>query len=356
MKKTFPVNINGKVFYIDEDAYTLLQNYLAQLRSAFPDTDGEEIVSDIEARISELFDEQIASGAAAIVYNDVNHVIDVMGQPSDIGDLDNEDNNRTDDSPNNTDTNPDAAKSDNQEAVPPQFPEQKAERKLFRNMQNKVFGGVIGGLAVYLGWDANIMRLLVIVLSLVSYGWPLMVLYLIAWMVIPPANTPRRILEMHGQPVTVSSIGKNVLSSTPPPYPGYIQDSISSVFSILGKCIIAFLGIIGVVGTLISTGFFFYFFVALIAASCFDSVTLLTPLSYYADLAPHLVASTSMCFTLCFLIPSMALAWIGGSTFFNFKPATKEAITFALVLETLIIVATIILSVYLNNIHLQHYL
>ena len=53
MKKTFPVNINGKVFYIDEDAYELLSNYLTQLRAAFCGTEGDEIVTDIESRISE---------------------------------------------------------------------------------------------------------------------------------------------------------------------------------------------------------------------------------------------------------------------------------------------------------------
>lgn len=52
MKKTFPVNINGKVFYIDEDAYELLSNYLTQLRAAFCGTEGDEIVTDIESRIS----------------------------------------------------------------------------------------------------------------------------------------------------------------------------------------------------------------------------------------------------------------------------------------------------------------
>ena len=75
MKKTFPVNINGKVFYIDEDAYELLLNYLDQLQSAFPDSEGKEIVTDIESRISELFDERISAGANAIVYADVNNVI-----------------------------------------------------------------------------------------------------------------------------------------------------------------------------------------------------------------------------------------------------------------------------------------
>ena len=76
MKKTFPVNINGKIFYIDEDAYKLLQDYLSQLRATFPGQEGSEIVSDIECRISELFDERILSGANVIVLEDVNNVIE----------------------------------------------------------------------------------------------------------------------------------------------------------------------------------------------------------------------------------------------------------------------------------------
>lgn len=54
MKKTLPVNISGKVYYIDEDAYDLLKNYLFQLRNAFPGDEGAEIVSDIESRLSYL--------------------------------------------------------------------------------------------------------------------------------------------------------------------------------------------------------------------------------------------------------------------------------------------------------------
>ena len=86
MKKTLPVNISGKVYYIDEDAYDLLKNYLFQLRNAFPGDEGGEIVSDIESRISEHFEARINEGANVIVYADVNKVIETMGRPSDLSD------------------------------------------------------------------------------------------------------------------------------------------------------------------------------------------------------------------------------------------------------------------------------
>ena len=86
MKKTFPVNINGNIFYIDEDAYKLLLDYLSQLRTTFTGAEGEEIVNDIESRISEHFDERIRLGANVIVLEDVNRVIETMGRPEELSD------------------------------------------------------------------------------------------------------------------------------------------------------------------------------------------------------------------------------------------------------------------------------
>jgi len=349
MKKTFPVNINGKIFYIDEDAYELLLNYLNQLRSAFSGTEGDEIVADIESRISELFDERIASGANVIVYSDVNRMIEIMGKPSDISDAshDTADNNgnQTDSSSSSTDSH--APGSGNSSA--------QAHKRPYRNINNKVFGGVFGGLATYFGWDANILRILVTIIAVMTYLWPMIILYLIAWMIIPPANTPRRILEMQGNPVTVDTIGQNVLSSTPPPYYGIklpIQkNSIEKAFSILGKCIMGFFGLIGTVGALVSTGFFLFFFAALIASTCFHSVVLLEPFVHNISVCSITFVSTifslaCMAFSLCFTIPSIALAWAGASFLFNCKAATKITIITAVVLELIFIVATFILMIF----------
>ncbi len=185
MKKTFPVNINGKVFYIDEDAYELLSNYLTQLRAAFCGTEGDEIVTDIESRISELFDERISAGANAITFADVNSVIEIMGKPADIGDMN---DGITPPPPYSRDT--DETNAENSVVKP-------SRKRLYRNLNNKVIGGVFGGLSTYLGWDANIMRLLYAALCIATYVWPLVLLYLIAWMIIPPANNPRQIGRAH---------------------------------------------------------------------------------------------------------------------------------------------------------------
>ena len=67
MKKTLTVNLGGTVFHIDEDAYRLLDNYLCNLRLHFRKQEGaEEIVNDIENRISELFAEKLSAGSQVI--------------------------------------------------------------------------------------------------------------------------------------------------------------------------------------------------------------------------------------------------------------------------------------------------
>ena len=71
MKKTLTVNLGGTVFHIDEDAYRLLDNYLSNLKIHFRKEAGaDEIIDDIERRISELFTEKLAAGSQVITNHD----------------------------------------------------------------------------------------------------------------------------------------------------------------------------------------------------------------------------------------------------------------------------------------------
>ncbi len=256
MKRTFPANIDGQIFYIDDDAFELLNNYLVQLRSAFPGDEGIEIVSDIESRIRELFNARVESGACVIVLSDVNRVIETMGRPEDISD---------DDTSNTSDT--------------PQVDEQpyisqniNTRKKLYRNPEDKTLGGVIGGLAVYLGWNANIMRLFFIIIALCTYFGPMIVIYLLAWMVIPLASTPRQILEMRGSPVNIDTVGRAVIDSspTPPPYREQSRDGFwGTLFSAIGKVLMAILAFFSGCITLFCTVALFSIIAGIIATVFF---------------------------------------------------------------------------------------
>lgn len=248
MKKTFPANIDGQIFYIDEDAFNLLNNYLEQLRMTFRGDEGEEIVGDIESRIRELLSNRMDGGKCVIVLADVNNVIETLGRPEDISDGQPEQechpDSNTGENEQQTECkaeNANAENGDKKAFIQFNFPTRK---KLFRSNDNKVFGGVFGGLGYFLGWNANIMRLFYVIIALFTKVWPLTIIYLICWMIIPLARTPKQIIEMRGKPLNLNSVGQAVMETTvaPPPYNDDSNNFFATVFSIIGKSLMAILG------------------------------------------------------------------------------------------------------------------
>ena len=194
MKKTLTVNLGGTVFHIDEDAYQLLDKYLANLRIHFRKEEGsEEIMNDFEMRISELFNERVRLGYAVITIEHVEEVIKRMGKPEELFEGEEE-------------------KEYKEEARTQAFQEEEIPRgpkKLMRDPDNRVLGGVAGGIAAYMGWDVTAVRLAMIILLFIPYA-PIIILYLILWLVMPLARTAADKLMMRGQSVTLENIGKTV--------------------------------------------------------------------------------------------------------------------------------------------------
>ena len=154
MKKTLTVNLNGTVFHIDEDAYELLDNYLSSLKLYFRSQQGgSEIVDDIECRIAELFAEKIDTGRSVIIISDVEHVIKQMGKPEEFA------------QETTTESTDGKEESDARERV-----EYRSARRLYRDPDDKIIGGVFGGLAAYTGWDATLIRLVSFFLIFFSQG------------------------------------------------------------------------------------------------------------------------------------------------------------------------------------------
>ncbi|HMR20475.1 MAG TPA: PspC domain-containing protein, partial [Sphingobacterium sp.] len=82
MNKTIIININSIVFHIEEDAYEILQSYMAEIKKYFGQTaDSEEILQDIENRIAEMFSERIYAGKKEVISSsDVDEIIARMGR------------------------------------------------------------------------------------------------------------------------------------------------------------------------------------------------------------------------------------------------------------------------------------
>lgn len=199
MKKTLTVNLGGTVFNIDEDAYRLLDNYLMNLKSHFRKEAGaDEIVDDIERRISELLAEKLAGNRQVITLGDVEEVIARMGKPEEMDDADGEEKHTA----SSGGGYGAGSWTRNEETV-------KVRRRLFRNPDDKMLGGVCSGLAAYLGWDTTLVRLLLFVILIFGYG-TLIPIYIVCWLIIPEARTAAEKLSMHGEAVTVENIGKTV--------------------------------------------------------------------------------------------------------------------------------------------------
>ena len=205
MNKTFNINIAGYVFTVNEDAYTLLKDYLDTLHTAFSrEADGAELLADIESRIAEIFGRQNDGGVRVITVADVEAIISRMGRPEDLME--------TDETISETSGKTEKEFRTASEAIPPYPPFPPLKRRLFRNPANKMLGGVCSGLAAYLGIDPTWMRLIAVLLAFASLSGACVV-YIILWLVVPEARTPIEVMQMQGESATMENIGRTVTES-----------------------------------------------------------------------------------------------------------------------------------------------
>lgn len=190
MNKTININLAGLFFHIDENAYSKLKHYLDAIsQSLNDDPQGkEEIINDIEQRISELFTSKLSKAREVINEKDVDDVMAIMGQPEDY----HYDNELFEEK-----------KSENYTEK-----KQSKSKKLYRDGKDGILGGVAAGLAYYVGMDVVWMRIIWIIL--IFPGGLSVWAYIILWLIIPEAKTTAEELEMKGEPVTIDNIEKKV--------------------------------------------------------------------------------------------------------------------------------------------------
>lgn len=338
MKKTFTLSISGRLFNVEEDAYALLLDYIDSLSQMLKGEDGREIVNDIEARISELFQEKANNGKIVFTVADVNEVIAVMGNANEIADA--TDEKQADPEENMKSENPQPS------AIPGYCPPPAApaHRKFYRSQRNRVLGGVLGGLAIRFDFSATALRLIVVLVGFCIGLFPMFLAYCIVWACTPLADTPERILEQEGKPITVVNIGEvlSAQASCPPP-------ATNSFSSVLGALIMGFFGIIAAglgVGTL--TGFIF---LTILAISALTHPTSCLMLFTNADTS-HLLTdpmTSSLTFMaaalvcLAILIPCIATVWAAATVLFKAKSAGRKIWITAIAIEIFAIIAISVL-------------
>jgi phage shock protein PspC (stress-responsive transcriptional regulator) len=186
MKKAIKINLHGLIFHIDDDAYEKLKSYLDTIGRHFSNKqESDEIIKDIESRIAELFQERITAESQVITLKIVNEVIDIMGNPEDIADS-----------------------GEGAEDSHSFHESYTTSKRLYRDPENSVVGGVCGGLSAYFRVDPIIFRLLFVIFFFA--GGASILVYIILWIVLPKAESAAQKLEMRGEKVNVSNLEKKI--------------------------------------------------------------------------------------------------------------------------------------------------
>lgn len=197
MNNITTVNLGGYPFTIDENAHKALELYLETIEAHFSDSEGcDEILDDIEARIAELFSDFL-QGKSIVTLKEYEAMVKVMGRPEDFGaEAMEEDEMEI----------PQASNKENRKG---KYSHIKTGKRLFRDPDEKVIGGVCSGVAAYFG-VADPLWIRLGFIALVFIGGISILLYPILWVIVPPAKTAGDKLKMKGEPATVSNIAKTV--------------------------------------------------------------------------------------------------------------------------------------------------
>ncbi|GAB5538089.1 MAG: hypothetical protein Salg2KO_01920 [Salibacteraceae bacterium] len=185
MKRTVQVNLGGQIFTLDEDAYEALSKYLSQIGHRYNNSPGkEEILQDIESRIAEWFYERLADSKNVVTLHDVNAVIEIMGRPEQFED------------------------EGGAEEGGATYERDWSRRRLFKDPDDQVIGGVCSGIGHYFGVEPLWIRLAFIT-AMVFFGTGVF-LYIILLIVLPTANTVAEKNQMRGEPIDIDGIGRSI--------------------------------------------------------------------------------------------------------------------------------------------------
>ncbi|MBR6894345.1 MAG: PspC domain-containing protein [Bacteroidaceae bacterium] len=262
MKKNIQINLCGRLYQIDEDAYELLSHYTETLRNYFMKQEGgSEIADDIEQRIAELFDELMGNGTQAITIENVQSIINQIGDLKDITEGD-------------AQTSEKSSANNEQKQKAAHLHEMLNKKKYYRDTYHSVLFGVLSGAAHYIGTSANTLRWLFALLCIgwftfstlfsILFGGPIFVLfiplafvpeviYFVLGLCIPAATTPEDSLRMRGVPVTPQNLTSEVKKQNV----AYTKKSNVSgwnIFTGIMSIIIAICSAINCIGCIIATG------------------------------------------------------------------------------------------------------
>lgn len=208
MDKTKNISLGGFSFLIEENAYTALSQYLAEVRQHLQhNSDHDEIIFDVEQRMAELLKDRTAN-REVIMHQDVLYLIEVLGKPEQYVE----------------DEEADKATNAAPEATAKAF---STNKPLYRDIDDRKIGGVLSGMAHYFNISPTMLRIAFAVCLILSFvvsyrwiflfngvSWAIIILYILLWIIVPAAVTTAQKLEMQGAAVTLDSLASYKSSST----------------------------------------------------------------------------------------------------------------------------------------------
>lgn len=181
MKRTSIFNLGGNACYIDDDAAEVLRNYLDELRHHFGDNPStDEVMNDIEMRLWEIFNEHRRYGMQVVSMREVEEAIAILGKVDDFGTIEGD---TTENKNKATEASAQPGEPDSGSGSQEYSEKEFIRKKLFRNPDDKVIGGVASGLATYLDIQPVWARILFALFFMFS-GGIVLIIYLVLWIVM----------------------------------------------------------------------------------------------------------------------------------------------------------------------------
>lgn len=304
MNKTIIININGIIFHIEEDAYDFLREYMTGVKRHFAYTpDSDEITTDIENRLAEMFSERLSTDNSQVIT--MLYVQELTAQMGNVNEFELEDETEL--------------------TQPTNF---KSKKQLFRDMDDRIIGGVCAGVGHYFDMEPRWARLIAI--ASVMLGGAGLPLYIILWLVMPKAISRADKMAMKGEPINLQNFKKNFDEEVENLKHGFsrahkeVRPTIDRIATLIGNILKMFVklsgGLIIFIGGMMSIGLII-FAIALLAISKDMTIVEFPINAVNAEYRTGIVASA---FVIMF-IPLVALVLFAIRVIFNRRVLTKTS-------------------------------
>lgn len=346
MKETIKINLGQRLFDLDKEAYDRLKFYLDSLKKYFQRSpkEAEEILQDIEQRIADLLDEKRSEKIQIITSEDIDEVIKMMGTAEEF------------EFEAETSVNETSVDSQEKDQVSDPFP--KENRRLHRDIDNNMLGGVCSGIAAYFNIDIVWIRLAFVLLILLKGAG--LIAYIILWIVVPAARTTAQKLQMRGRPVTIENIeqsvkdeyikvknnAKNISNSQSF---RRMQSTTEEIFSALGSIILVIFKVVFVIIGISLAVAGIFLILGLLAIVPFKDMPLISMhnCTFYDQLVPYMHNLPLFTFTLAIiiLIPVISILISSLRFILNIKKSTNVLSAFLWTIWSLALVYIILIIV-----------